>query len=202
MKPEEKARVKIDQMFEDAGWKVVDRDFYSPTITAAAIREGLLEGNREADYFLFLNGKAVGVLEAKRKEVNVASDWVSDQAERYTRYVPKCYQAFARPLPFIYLSNGENTYFRDCRIEDSDLEEINRIHTPKEMVKMLGINDPYAGLPTLKKKGLRDCQYEAITELENSFRAGQNRALIVLATGAEKHIQHVWLHIVFWHILP
>ena len=186
MKPEEKARVKIDQMFEDAGWKVVDRDFYSPTSTAAAIREGLLEGNREADYFLFLNGKAVGVLEAKRKEVNVASDWVSDQAVRYTRYVPKCYQAFARPLPFIYLSNGENTYFRDCRIEDSDLEEINRIHTPKEMVKMLGINDPYAGLPTLKKKGLRDCQYEAITELENSFRAGQNRALIVLATGAGK----------------
>ena len=31
MTPEEKARVKIDQMFEDAGWQVVDRDFYSPT---------------------------------------------------------------------------------------------------------------------------------------------------------------------------
>lgn len=45
MKPEEKARIKIDQMFEDAGWKVMDRDFYSPTITAAAIREGLLKGN-------------------------------------------------------------------------------------------------------------------------------------------------------------
>ena len=45
MKPEEKARVKIDQMFEDAGWKVVDRDFYSPTLTATAIREGLLDGN-------------------------------------------------------------------------------------------------------------------------------------------------------------
>lgn len=53
MTPEEKARVKIDQMFEDAGWQVVDRDFYSPSITAAAIREGLLNGNREADYFLF-----------------------------------------------------------------------------------------------------------------------------------------------------
>lgn len=25
MTPEEKARVKIDQMFEDAGWKVVDK---------------------------------------------------------------------------------------------------------------------------------------------------------------------------------
>lgn len=186
MTPEEKARVKIDQMFEDAGWKVVDRDFYSPTITAAAIREGLLEGNREADYFLFINGKAVGVLEAKREEVNVVSDVVCEQAIRYTRYVPECYQAYERPLPFIYVSNGVNTYFRDCRIKDSDLEEINRIHTPKEIVKMLGIEDPYAGLPTLQKKGLRDCQFEAITELENSFRTGQNRALLVLATGAGK----------------
>lgn len=186
MKPEEKARVKIDQMFEDAGWKVVDRDFYSPTITAAAIREGLLERNHEADYFLFINGKAVGVLEAKREEVDVASDIVCEQTIKYTRYVPECYQAYLRPLPFIYQSNGVTTLFRDCRVEDSDYEPMNRIHTPKEMVKMLGIDDPYAGLPTLQNKGLRDCQYEAISELENSFRAGQNRALLVLATGAGK----------------
>ena len=187
MTPEEKARVKIDQMFEEAGWKVVDRDFYSPTITAAAIREGLLEGNREADYFLFLNGMAVGVLEAKRKEVNVASNVVCEQAIRYTRYVPADrYRAIANLLPFIFVSNGEETYFRDCRDEESDLEPLNRIYTPKEMVKMLGIKDPFAGLPTLNKKGLRDCQYEAISELESSFRAGQNRALLVLATGAGK----------------
>ncbi len=50
----------------------------------------------------------------------------------------------------------------------------------------LGIEDAFAGLPTLKKKGLRDCQYEAVTELEKSFRAGQNRALMVLATGVGK----------------
>jgi type I restriction enzyme R subunit len=186
MKPEEKARVKIDQMFEDAGWKVVDREFYSPTITAAAIREGLLEGNNEADYFLFINGKAVGVLEAKREEANIASSRVCEQAIKYTRYVPECYQTYLRPLPFIYQSNGVSTLFRDCRIEDSDYEDMNRIHTPKEMVKMLGIEDPYAGLPTLHSKGLRDCQYEAISELESSFRSGQNRALLVLATGAGK----------------
>ena len=41
MTPEEKARVKIDKMFDEAGWKVVNREDYSPTITAAAIREGL-----------------------------------------------------------------------------------------------------------------------------------------------------------------
>ena len=186
MTPEEKARIKIDQMFEDAGWQVVDRDYYSPTITAAAIREGLLNGNREADYFLFINGKAIGVLEAKRAEVDVSSDKVCDQATMYARGVPECYQAWQRPLPFIYQSNGDETYFRDFRDPDADMVLLNRIHTPKEICKMLGIEDPYAGLPTLRKKGLRDCQYEAITELEKSFRTGQNKALMVLATGAGK----------------
>lgn len=39
MTPEEKARIKIDQWFADAGWKVVDREDYEPTCTAVAIRE-------------------------------------------------------------------------------------------------------------------------------------------------------------------
>ena len=45
MTPEEKARIKIDQWFADAGWKVVNREDYEPTCTAVAIREGLLKGN-------------------------------------------------------------------------------------------------------------------------------------------------------------
>ena len=186
MTPEEKARVKIDQMFEEAGWQVVDRDFYSPTISAAAIREGLLKGNHEADYFLFINGKAVGVLEAKRAEVDVKADKVTAQTKNYTRIVPNCYQVWQTPLPIGYQSNGEETYFFDFRNPDREMESVNRIHTPKELSKMLGIEDIYAGLPTLKKKGLRDCQFEAITELEKSFRAGQNKALMVLATGSGK----------------
>lgn len=186
MTPEERARVKIDQMFEDAGWQVVDRDFYSPTITAAAIREGLLKGNHEADYFLFINGKAIGVLEAKRKEVDVSSSKVCEQTAMYVCGVPEYYQTWQRPLPFGYQSNGEETYFRDFRDKDGSLKLLNRIHTPKELTKMMGIEAPYAGLPTLKKKGLRDCQFEAITELEKSFRAGQNKALMVLATGSGK----------------
>lgn len=75
MTPEEKARIKIDRMLQDAGWAVVNRDQYAPTLTAAAIREGLLAGNREADYFLFINGKAVGVLEAKRDALYTEMSW-------------------------------------------------------------------------------------------------------------------------------
>ena len=187
MTPEEKARVKIDQWFNDAGWKVVNRDEYEPTFTAVAIREGLLKGNLEADYFLFINGKAVGVLEAKREEVDISSHIVSEQAITYAKSVPDCYQAWQKPLPMLYKSNGKEIEFLDYRKrETTDWETVNRIHTPKEITKMLGIEDPFAGLPTLRKKGLRDCQYEAVTELEKSFRTGQNRALMVLATGAGK----------------
>lgn len=186
MTPEEKARIKIDRMFEDAGWAVVDRDHYSPALTAAAIKEGLLDGNLEADYFMFINGKAVGVLEAKRKEVDVSADVVMEQAHTYAKSVPDCYQTIEKPLPLIYTSNGEQVFFEDFRKQDGNIERIDRIHTPKEIAKRLGINNCWAGLPSLKQRGLRVCQYEAITELEKSFRTGQNRALMVLATGAGK----------------
>lgn len=186
MTPEEKARVKIDRMFEEAGWQVVSRDEYTPNLTAAAIKEGLLKHNLEADYFLFINGKAVGVLEAKRAEIDVDCDEVKGQAEKYVNNVPPIYAAYEKPLRIIYLSNGEKVLFYDYAKKDGNYIEINRIHTPKEIVDILGIDDFYAGLPTLQKKGLRQCQFDAIKGLEESFRNGQKRALMVLATGAGK----------------
>ena len=179
----------IDKLFAASGWQVVDRESYAPTISAAAIEEGLLNQNMEADYLLFINGKAVGVLEAKKEDVDVSADWVKAQAEKYVNNVPGLYQTISKPLPIIYLSNGKQVLFKDYRNPDSEYQELGRIHTPKEISKMLGITDEYAGLPALserEKKALRDCQYEAITELEKSFRMGQNRALMVLATGSGK----------------
>ncbi len=183
MTPEEKARVRIDQMFSDAGWKVVSRDEYSPSISAAAIEEGILRGGKEADYLLFINGKAVGVLEAKKASTDVSSNTVIGQAEGYTHRLTRYYQFYSNPLPIVYVSNGFVTLFR---AKDGSYIPVGSIHTPKEICKMLGIEDEFAGLPALKKKGLRDCQYEAIIELEKSFRSGQKRAYMVLATGAGK----------------
>lgn len=186
MTPEEKARQKIDQWFAEAGWKVINREDYEPTSTAVAIREGLLKGNLEADYFLFINGKAVGVLEAKREDIDALSDKVCAQAALYAKSVPHIYQTYQNPLPFIFTSNGKDLYFCDFRKQEQSFKQIMAIPTPYDLVKQLGISDYFAGLPTLQKKGLRDCQYEAVTELEKSFRSGQNRALMVLATGAGK----------------
>lgn len=189
MTPENKARKQIDKLFEEAGWQIVSREDYAPNISAVAIEEGLLKHNKRADYFLFLNGKAVGVLEAKREDLKEDLSCACEQAELYAKGVPLKYQAYQRPLPIIYLSNGKQVLFKDFRDPNSKLIELNRIHTPKEIVKLLGIKDEYAALPMLterEKKALRACQYEAITELEKSFKSGQKRALMVLATGAGK----------------
>ncbi|MCQ2351421.1 MAG: DEAD/DEAH box helicase family protein [Paludibacteraceae bacterium] len=186
MTPEEKARVKIDRMFEEAGWQVVDRDQYTPISNAIVVREGLLAGNLEADYFIFLDGKAVGVLEAKREEVNIDTLVVSEQAELYVRSVPNYYKTYSNPLPFIYKSNGKELRFRNMQEKTRTYYSIKTIHTPKELARILNIKNDFAGLPMLERKGLRDCQYEAITNIEQSFRSGEKKALVVLATGAGK----------------
>ncbi len=186
MTPEEQARVNIDRMFGDAGWKITDRNDYNPTVSAVAIREGLLKGNLEADYLLFIDGKAVGVLEAKKETTDVKTQAVISQAENYTHNVPSWCPTWKNPLPIVYVSNGKSTYWKNLADIDSDYQEIGRIHTPKELCRMLGINNYYSGLPALKRKGLRDCQFESITALEDSFRHGKNKALMVLATGSGK----------------
>ncbi len=190
MTPEEKARVKIDQWFTDAGWQVIDRDKYESTMNAVAIRELPTKGNLRMDYTLLLGGKALGVLEAKKEDIDVESIAVSDQVSNYAKMGPGFCPAWMKPLPFLYKSNGKLVLFKDYRSEsqqlDVDWKETGRIHTPKELAQMLGILDSFAGLPVLKTKGLRHCQYEAVTALENSFRSGQKRALMVLATGAGK----------------
>ncbi len=184
MTPEQKARLKIDNMLKDAGWNIVDRIHYNPSVSAVAIEEGLLKGNLEADYLLFIEGKAVGVLEAKRAEKRL-DDVVAGQAENYTHKLFDWYQTWQNPLPLIYLSNGNELMYK-CDETENEYKTIQRMHTPKEIAKILNLPSYFAGLPVLQKKGLRDCQYKAIEELEKSLRQGYNKALMVLATGSGK----------------
>lgn len=188
MTPEQKARKIIDQMLTDAGWDICDRKHYTPLSSAVAIEEGLLQGNLEADYLLFINGQAVGVLEAKRKETPL-KDKVYQQAYKYTHKMPDWVPAYHDPLQLIYLSNGKTLLFKHTGNDDEPIE-LQRMHTPKEIAKLLDIPGEFAGLPALRQQygnlRLRDCQVEAICNLELSFREGQRRALINIATGAGK----------------
>ena len=186
MTPEERARLKIDKKLEAAGWRVVSRAEFVPD-EAIAVAEGLLQGNDEADYLLFLMGKAVGVVEAKREEIDVNTPKVITQAEGYTHKLPSWCAAWQNPLPLVWLSNGNRYFFRDLRDADqTEYTEVNGFLSPKEVVKLLQIPDRYAGLPLIQKRGLRDCQYEGIYNLEQSLKTGKERALMVLATGAGK----------------
>lgn len=186
MTPEEIARRHIDSLLKDAGWKIVSRDQFSPVLSAVAVEEGLLRGNLEADYLLFLDGKAIGVLEAKKEGTDLLAV-AATQAENYTRKLFNWYSTWFDKLPVVYLSNGRELLFRNFNDDSmTEYQSLNAMHSPKEIVRMTGIESYFAGLPTLQPKGLRDCQYEAITNLEASFRQGQKKALIVLATGAGK----------------
>lgn len=191
MTPEEKARIEIDRKLEDAGWQVIDRKDYSPVLSAVAVREGILKGGLEADYLLFIEGKAIGVLEAKKADVSL-SEIVAKQAEKYTKKLLKWYQCWQNPLPFVYFSNGKDLLFKDLRTPEINYWTITEMHSPYELVKLANLSNdseeisPFAGLPHLSPKGLRKCQFEAVSELEKSFRRGGKRALMVLATGAGK----------------
>ena len=109
--PEAQARRKIDLLLDEAGWLVQDRD--EMNVTAAegvAVREfKLSRGHGFVDYLLFLDGKAVGVCEAKPAGFPVLS--VEVQAKKYVEGLPSALDAPHKPLPFAYISTGEETAF-------------------------------------------------------------------------------------------
>ena len=185
LKPEERARQWIDRKLEDAGWQVINRDEFAPGMTAVAVREAAMMHGLEADYLLLLNGKAAGVLEAKREEISLENPHLAAQAENYARQVKPWYPAWALPLPFVYLSNGKEIAFKDLRKPEDGYRILKRFPRPWDLAQKLDI-DEFGGLPFLSPKGLRACQFEALTNLEDSFRAGKRRALMILATGSGK----------------
>lgn len=185
MLPEEKARIKIDKQLTDAGWDIVARDEYIP-FNASAVKEALMQGNKESDYLLFVDDKAIAVVEAKAED-NSLGDIVAQQAEWYSKN-PQGWVGlwFPNQIPFVYLANGNKIYFKNMLEADSEYIELSEMHSPKKMLKMLGKKSEYGALPRIEKKGLRDCQYDAEVKLEASLKAGRKKALAILATGSGK----------------
>lgn len=185
MLPEEKARIKIDKQLTDAGWDIVARDEYIP-FNASAVKEALMQGNKESDYLLFVDDKAIAVVEAKAED-NSLGDIVAQQAEWYSKN-PQGWVGlwFPNQIPFVYLANGNKIYFKNMLESDSEYVELSEMHSPKKMLQMLGKKSEYGALPRIEKKGLRDCQYDAEVKLEASLKAGRKKALAILATGSGK----------------
>ena len=185
MLPEELARVKIDKQLNNAGWNIIARNEYIPKSTVA-IKEALMKGNTESDYLLFVDGKAIAVVEAKKEANNLGAD-VAAQAEFYSANPQDWYALWIKGMiPLVYLANGNKIYFKNMLIPDSEYEELSAMHSPKKMLQLIGQVSEYGALPRIEKKGLRDCQYNAEVALEASLKEGKKKALAILATGSGK----------------
>ena len=207
MTPEQQARQQIDKMLSAAGWLI--QNAAEANIQAGvgvAIREFPLPGHGFADYLLYVDGKAAGVIEAKKEGATLSG--VEIQAAKYTQGLPATLPAWQSPLPFCYQSTGIETRFTNGLDPQPRARGVFAFHRPQLLAGWLddagldtqGVAErpPAYGpegstflarlqhMPVLKEDGLWPAQITAITNLEKSLRENRARALIQMATGSGK----------------
>jgi len=208
--PEALAREKIDLLLEQAGWVVQDRNEMNVTLPAVAVREFKLErGHGFVDYLLFVDGQAVGVCEAKKAGVPVRN--VEVQAQKYVEGLPAALDAPIQPLPFAYISTGDETAFINLLDPHPRTREVFSFHQPETIREWLTADtlDTWVRRPggfytvaddtkpsTLRARlramppvvlpGLWPNKVQAVTGIEKSLFDDKPRSLIQMATGTGK----------------
>ena len=189
--PEKKARETIDTLLMACGWVV--QNYVGVDFTASrgiALREVPLKSGR-CDYLLLVDRQPVGIVEAKRVGTTLSA--VAEQSANYGDNLPDFLNATRAALPFYYESTGVETFFRDARDPEPRSRQVFAFHRPETLLAWRAepdtLRERLARLPVehpLATPGMRDCQIEAITNLETSFAAARPRALIQMATGSGK----------------
>ena len=188
MTPEKQARVLIDQLLRDAGWIVQDPNAINLSEgVGIAVREfPLITGY--ADYLLYAEGRAIGVVEAKPKGYPLTG--VETQSSKYTNGLPKDLPHYRFPLPFAYESTGEVTRFTNSLEPDARSREVFSFHRPEELIRLATKDEQLRALlremPPLDTGNLWRVQIGSITNLEKSLAENRPRALIQMATGSGK----------------
>ncbi len=197
MKPEERARQRIDELLQQAGWVVQDRKRLNLGASrGVAVREFSL-ATGAADYLLFVDREAVGIIEAKK--VGQTLTGVEEQSNKYRRGLPDDLPAARLPLPFAFETNSVETRFTSYLDPVPRSRPTFAFFQPETLNRWLNqapetlpneengtLRARLRRLPPLQLTGLRSCQFEAITNLERSFADNRPRALIQMATGSGK----------------
>ena len=188
--PEQVARDAIDAQLRASGWAVQNKDAIDLSEDEGqAVREYTTDSG-PADYVQFVDDKPAGVIEAKKETLGHAITSVEDQTAEYAAAKLKWVQSDGTPLPFLYEATGVLTRFTDQRDPKPRSREVFSFHRPETLREWLAIGrslrDRLRDLPPLDPAGLRQCQVDAITQLDASFRAAKPRALVQMATGAGK----------------
>jgi type I restriction enzyme, R subunit len=213
--PEQRARAQIDAALIAAGWILQGRDDMNLSAgRGVAVREfKLAAGHGFADYLLFVDGKAVGVLEAKPEGHTLSG--VEVQAEMYSSGLPAGLNPPVGPLPFLYLSTGTITKFTNLLDPDPRSRRIFQIHQPGTLAEWLaaetldawvkgathfaapGDTKPSSlrarlrAMPPVQKAFLFPNQLQAVINLDQSLFRDRPRALVQMATGSGKTIMAV-----------
>lgn len=186
--PEQIARDHIDRLLTESGWIVQPK---SKLNLAAGLGVAVTEyrtNTGPVDYLLFIDRKPIGIIEAKKAEEGVRLTMVEDQSLRYAEGKLKYFDN--DPLHFAYESTGEVTRFTDYRDPKPRSRPVFTFHRPETFQTWLKeektLRARLHDIPALPTEGLRDCQIQAITNLETSFRENRPKALIQMATGSGK----------------
>ncbi len=207
------AREEIDRALLASGWLL--QDFRAMNLYAGpgvAVREvQLAQGHGVADYLLYADGQAVGVIEAKR--VGETLTGVELQSEKYGAGLPAGIPAPVRPLPFLYQSTGVETRFTNRLDPVPKSRDIFAFHTPTTLAAWAsaeplwlpiinGVPHPHSerpatfrtrltAMPGVEPGSLWPAQLDTVRNLESSLAAGRPRALVQMATGSGKTIAAV-----------
>jgi|694.fasta_scaffold00417_42 type I restriction enzyme R subunit len=186
--PEQIARDHIDKQLLACGWIIQDKKKLNLSAgLGIAVREYQTDIG-PADYVLFVDKKAVGIIEAKREEEGVRLSTVEEQSAQYAH--AKLRLLNNDPLPFVYESTGEITRFTDYRDPKPRARQVFTFHRPETFAQWIKddktLRARLQDIPALPIEGLRDCQVTAITNLEKSFKEQRPKALIQMATGSGK----------------
>ncbi len=197
LNPEQLARQEIDRQLGAAGWEVQDhRDMDIHANSGVSVREYPLkwkEGGEAksgfADYLLYVDGRAIGVIEAKPAGHTLQG--VILQSQKYTEGLHQWVPAWRRPLPFAYESTGEVTQFTNGLDPDPRSRELFTFHRPEELFRLHRLEpEQLRGMlrqmPELESGRLWLVQHEAVRNLEQSLAHARPRALIQMATGSGK----------------
>lgn len=206
-------RVLIDDQLRVAGWKVDSAVLrYAAGVRpepgqAIAIAEWPTSSG-PVDYALFVEGKCLGVIEAKREVKDVPGRL--GQAKRYARGIqltaderltdgPWEQAGEQFRVPFLFVTNGRpyvkqlatksGIWFWDARPHAGEPRALPEWFSPRDLVERLeqtseAFNE--AAERELGVTGLRPYQMEAITAVEKAIAEGQQSLLLAMATGTGK----------------
>lgn len=189
MTPEQEARIVIDEKLKMSGWQVQNVNQLNLLAgLGVAVRE-FPTSTGPVDYVLFMNGEPVGVIEAKKSSAGENITVVEEQSSRYANSTFKWINR-DHSIRFAYEATDKLVKFTDYKDIKYRSRKVFSFHRPEYLESLLQASDTIRNnmkhFPPLDPVGFRDCQINAINNMDVSFADNRPRALVQMATGAGK----------------